>query len=125
MGHNWTEQKVFFVDFEGSRTSGILEYGVVTVLGGQVVESCTRLCRATGRVRAEDSAVHGLQEEALAVHAPFAAMKKSELVTMGVELGVDFSRTWSCYRGGEKACGSCPTCVERRNAFREAGVAEA
>lgn len=68
----WTEQPIFFVDFEGSRTSGVLEYGVATLLGGRVVDTHTRLCRAVGRVRAEDVAVHGLRETALAAHAPFA-----------------------------------------------------
>ncbi|MSU25384.1 MAG: 3'-5' exonuclease [Opitutus sp.] len=69
---SWTAQPIFFVDFEGSRTSGILEFGVVEVLGGKIVNARTRLCRATGRVRAEDVAVHGLREEALAAQAPFA-----------------------------------------------------
>lgn len=69
----WTEQPIFFVDFEGSRVSGVLEYGVVTVLGGAVREAQTRLCAPTGRVRAEDTAVHGLKAEALATQAPFAA----------------------------------------------------
>ena len=68
----WTEQSIFFVDFEGSRASGILEFGVVEVRSGIVVNARTRLCRATGRVRAEDSAVHGLEETALAAHEPFA-----------------------------------------------------
>ena len=69
---SWTDQPIFFVDFEGSRLSGILEYGVVTVLGGEVVAAQTRLCRATGRIRPEDTAVHGLREEALADRSPFA-----------------------------------------------------
>ncbi|MEO5959710.1 MAG: 3'-5' exonuclease [Opitutaceae bacterium] len=68
----WPEQPIHFVDFEGSRASGILEYGVVTVTGGQIGETRTRLCAATGRVRAEDVAVHGLREELLATRAPFA-----------------------------------------------------
>lgn len=55
------------------------------------------------------------------VEAPFAAMKKAESLRIGLELGVDYSQTWSCYRGGDAACGTCPTCVERLNAFREAG----
>ena len=67
----WTEQPIFFVDFEGSRASGILEFGVVTLLGGRVTATTTRLCRATGRIRAEDIAVHGLDETLLAPHAPF------------------------------------------------------
>jgi DNA polymerase-3 subunit epsilon len=69
---SWTEQPIFFVDFEGSRLSGVLEYGVVTLRGGEVVETRTRLCAPTGRVRPEDTAVHGLQAEALAGRAPFA-----------------------------------------------------
>jgi DNA polymerase III epsilon subunit-like protein len=72
VGNFWTEQPVFFVDFEGSPVSGVLEYGVATVLGGRVVGAKTRLCRATGRVTAADIAVHGLRAEALSPHAPFA-----------------------------------------------------
>jgi DNA polymerase-3 subunit epsilon len=69
---SWTEQPIFFVDFEGSLASGVLEYGVATVLGGRVVETATRLCAPTGRVRAEDAAVHGLRETELAGRRPFA-----------------------------------------------------
>jgi DNA polymerase-3 subunit epsilon len=69
---SWTEQPIFFVDFEGSRTSGILEYGVAEVGGGRVGAVHTRLCRATGRIRPEDAAVHGLREDVLEAHAPFA-----------------------------------------------------
>lgn len=52
------------------------------------------------------------------IHAPFVTKSKAETVALGFELGVDFTRTWSCYRGGEVACGTCPTCVERLNAFK-------
>src|SRR5688572_24675433 len=69
---SWIDQPIFFVDFEGSRVSGILEYGVVTLLRGEIVEARTRLCAATGRVRAEDTEVHGLTAEGLAQHRPFA-----------------------------------------------------
>jgi len=69
---SWTSQPIFFVDFEGSRTSGILEFGVVEVLDGKIAATRTRLCRATGRVRPEDVAVHGLQERMLADAPPFA-----------------------------------------------------
>jgi DNA polymerase-3 subunit epsilon len=68
----WTDQPIFFIDFEGSRSSGILEFGVVELHRGTVASVRTRLCRATGRVRPEDAAVHGLKEEVLAGHAPFA-----------------------------------------------------
>jgi len=56
------------------------------------------------------------------IKAPFIGMRKAEEIAIGSELGVDFSRTWSCYRGGEKHCGTCPTCVERRQGFKEAGL---
>lgn len=68
---SWTEQLIHFVDFEGSVGSGILEYGVVSMQGGEIVDTTTRLCRATGRVRDEDVAVHGLAAESVAEQAPF------------------------------------------------------
>ena len=68
---SWTEQTIFFVDFEGSRGSGVLEYGVVGLLRGEIVETKTRLCRATGSVRREETAVHGLSSERLSAHQPF------------------------------------------------------
>ncbi|MFO7976285.1 MAG: 7-cyano-7-deazaguanine synthase, partial [Candidatus Hydrogenedentota bacterium] len=59
---------------------------------------------------------------AVIVHAPFVGMSKTESLRLGLELGVDYAHTWSCYRGGGKACGTCPTCIERLRAFREAGL---
>lgn len=55
---------------------------------------------------------------------PFVAIDKAGIVRRGAALGVDFSRTWSCYKGGEIHCGTCGTCVERREAFLLAGVAD-
>ena len=68
----WTEHPIHFLDFEGNRTSGILEYGVVTLRGTEIAAVRTRLCRPTGGVRAEDTAVHGLRPEALAGESPFS-----------------------------------------------------
>ena len=51
------------------------------------------------------------------IHGPFIESSKAEIVARGIRLGVDFAQTWSCYRGGASACGTCPTCVERLNAF--------
>ncbi len=60
----------------------------------------------------------------VSLHAPFIAMGKGEIVGIGCALGVDFARTWTCYRGRETACGSCPACVERLAAFRQCGLAD-
>ena len=55
------------------------------------------------------------------IHAPFVNKTKAEEIRLGMKLGVDFSLTWSCYRGGEKPCGTCDSCLLRAKAFREAG----
>jgi 7-cyano-7-deazaguanine synthase len=55
---------------------------------------------------------------------PFIDMTKADIAARGYELGVDFSLTWSCYKGGEIHCGTCGTCVERREAFLLAGIAD-
>jgi 7-cyano-7-deazaguanine synthase len=54
--------------------------------------------------------------------APFLKMSKADIAAEGAALGVDFSLTWSCYKGGELHCGRCGTCVERREAFQAAGI---
>lgn len=69
---SWTAQPIHFVDFEGNLSSGILEYGVVTLQHGRVVSLRTRLCRPSGRIRPEDTALHGLRDSSLAGQAPFA-----------------------------------------------------
>ena len=56
------------------------------------------------------------------IEAPFTNRYKYDLVALGDKLGVDFSKTWSCYEGREKHCGKCATCQERKEAFRIAGV---
>ena len=56
------------------------------------------------------------------VYAPFIAYHKYQIVKLGAKLGVPFSKTWSCYAGGEKHCGKCGTCVERKLAFAQSGI---
>lgn len=70
---SWIDHPIYFLDFEGGRASGVVEYGVATLQGGRVVETKTRLCGATGRVRAEDTAVHGLTEEEVSTAPPLSA----------------------------------------------------
>ncbi len=53
---------------------------------------------------------------------PFIAMNKAQIAQRGHELGVDFAQTWSCYKGRDIHCGTCGTCVERREAFQLAAL---
>ena len=54
--------------------------------------------------------------------APYTNITKADIARRGKELGIDYSETWSCYKGGEKHCGKCGTCVERKEALRDAGI---
>jgi len=55
---------------------------------------------------------------------PFTNLTKGQIAARGSELGIDYSETWSCYKGGDKHCGRCGTCVERHEAFVEAGISD-
>lgn len=56
------------------------------------------------------------------IEAPFTDLTKNDIACLGKELGVDYSHTYSCYKGGERHCGKCGTCVERREALEAAGI---
>ncbi len=56
------------------------------------------------------------------IHAPLLYMNKAQIVQRGVELGVPYELTWSCYEGGDLACGTCDSCLLRLNGFAEAGM---
>ena len=64
----------------------------------------------------------GTKEGAIEVVAPLIAMRKVEIVRLGLELGAPFDLTWSCYQREDRACGVCDSCVLRLRAFREAGA---
>ena len=66
----------------------------------------------------------GTKEGDIEVVTPLIAMRKSEIVQLGLELGAPFHVTWSCYSGEEQACGRCDSCVLRLRAFREAGAVD-
>lgn len=68
---HWADPPIHFIDFEGNTASGVIELGVVTLRGGEITKTRTRLCRAVGPLQPEDTAVHGLTAAALRTAAPF------------------------------------------------------
>ena len=56
------------------------------------------------------------------VVSPYTEITKSDIARIGKKLGIDYSQTWSCYKGGDVHCGKCGTCVERMEALRDAGI---
>lgn len=56
------------------------------------------------------------------VDAPYTNISKTDIARRGVALGIDYSETWSCYKGGTVHCGTCGTCVERKEALHDAGI---
>lgn len=56
--------------------------------------------------------------------APFVKMTKKDIVALGLQLGVPYELTWSCYCGGEKPCGKCGTCIDRKAAFTANGASD-
>ena len=60
--------------------------------------------------------------EGITIDAPYTSISKTDIAKIGKELGIDYSLTYSCYKGGEKHCGKCGTCIERKEALRDAGI---
>ena len=73
-------------------------------------------------IRSMGAAIADGTYEHLELLAPYTEMTKGEIARRGKELGVDYSHTYSCYKGGEHHCGKCATCVERREALEFAGI---
>ena len=58
----------------------------------------------------------------VSVKAPYTNITKTDIARRGKALGIDYTETWSCYKGGEVHCGKCGTCVERKEALKDAGI---
>lgn len=78
-------------------------------------------CR-DGFVRAMSEAMRQGTYEGIDIIAPYTNISKGDIAVIGKRLGVDYSLTYSCYKGGARHCGRCGTCVERREAFAYAGI---
>lgn len=79
-------------------------------------------CRP-GFIGAMGSAIReGTYSPGIELYAPYTGLTKADICRRGTEMGVDYSLTYSCYKGGAAHCGKCGTCVERREAMLAAGL---
>jgi len=72
----------------------------------------------------EQAATDGYAKEGLSLYAPFVNIGKHDIVKIGASIFVPYEKTWSCYKGAEVHCGTCGTCVERKEAFVLAGAVD-
>lgn len=75
-------------------------------------------------ISAFSKATHAGSYNGVTVLAPYTNVSKTDIALRGKALGIDYSETWSCYKGGERHCGKCGTCVERKEAITGAGIAD-
>lgn len=80
-------------------------------------------CRL-GFIQAMSKAIEEGTYEGIKIKAPYTLLSKADIALRGKRLGLDYSTTYSCYRGGEHHCGRCATCLERRHALAEAGIVD-
>lgn len=78
-------------------------------------------CRS-GFVTAMSAAISAGTYDGITLESPYTDITKAEIAARGGRLGIDYSHTYSCYKGGELHCGRCGTCTERRQAFIDAGL---
>lgn len=79
-------------------------------------------CRPEFIIAMNDAIISG--SNGVKLFAPYTNITKTDICALGARIGVDYSKTYSCYKGGEKHCGKCGTCVERKEAFQLAGVSD-
>lgn len=80
-------------------------------------------CRATFIDSMNEAVSYGTYKN-IKIFAPYTGISKADIARHGKELGLDYSETWSCYKGGEKHCGKCGTCIERKEALKDAGITD-
>ena len=73
-------------------------------------------------IGAMDRAIANGTYEDVRIDAPYTNITKADIAKIGKRLGIDYSETWSCYKGGERHCGKCGTCIERKEAMALAEI---
>ena len=78
-------------------------------------------CRSSFISHMKEAMIQGTYE-GVTIKAPYTVLTKGDIAKRGAEIGVDYTHTYSCYKGGDIHCGRCGTCVERKEAFQKAGI---
>lgn len=73
-------------------------------------------------IKAMSKAISEGTYEGITIYAPYTLLSKSQIALRGKTLGIDYTTTYSCYKGGEHHCGRCGTCLERKQALADAGI---
>ena len=101
-----------------SRDCGVIYYGThADDAAGAAYPDCSPIFN-----KAMNQAVWEGSGHQLRIEAPFVNMNKGEIVKLGMDLGVPYELTWSCYEGGDVPCGKCGTCIDRAKAFAANGL---
>lgn len=101
-----------------SKDCGVIYYGAhADDAAGNAYPDCSEAFQ-----NAINEAIYVGSGNQLKVEAPFVKWTKAQVVKKGLELGVPYELTWSCYEGGDRPCGVCGTCLDRQEAFRLNGV---
>ncbi len=101
-----------------SKECGVIYYGAhADDAAGFAYPDCSEVFND-----AMNKAIYEGSGHQLKIEAPFVRMNKAEVVKLGLELGVPYELTWSCYEGDDKPCGKCGTCIDRARAFAANGV---
>jgi len=100
--------------------------GAETVMIGAVEQDSSGYpdCRPAYYEAFNELIRQGTKDGAIRVETPLIALKKSEIIRLGVELGAPFHVSWSCYSGEQEACGVCESCALRLRGFHEAGATD-
>jgi len=126
-----TEIPVTYVPFRNSHllsaaVSWAEVLGAEKILIGAVQQDSSGYpdCRPEFYAAFNEAVRTGTKEGTIRIETPLIALRKSEIVRLGLELGAPFHLTWSCYRREDQACGTCDSCVLRMRAFAAAGASD-
>ena len=101
-----------------AETAGLKHVMMANHSGDHAIYPDCRPEFATAMSRAIEAGTY----EGITLLTPYTNISKADIARKGKLLGVDYSKTWSCYKGGKVHCGRCATCIERKEALRLAGI---